>query len=469
MIKQIFQYGVVLVSLAGAPLSIAQPLEQPPKPGKPKDFTLPERQQVTLQNGMQVTFIPYGSTPKVSMALQFDTGNAYDDTLNGLSDLTFELLTKGTSQMDAGEIARAAAGMGGELSTSVGMHSSALYLEVLSDSAIPAAQLLAQVATESVFAEAAWEKARANMARRAQLLRARPQFTASEAFMQDMYPDHPYSMVFPTEEQISQLELAAVQGFADEALVAQRAHLYVAGVFNQPALHAAIAEAFGEMPAGSVAPAITAPPVTRTPTLTVIDRPDAPQSTIRLGTRTLPPSHPDYISLTVTNTLLGGMFSSRITQNIRENKGYTYSPSSTVSEQVDSSVWYQAADIQAESTGEALNEIIKEITRLQQEQPDPNELQGVKNYMAGIYVLRNSSRYGLIGQLIYLDTHQLPETRLTEYVSLVNAVSAEALQQRAQSELDLATMSLVVVGDDAQMKSELDQVQGLPVIQTIGQ
>src|SRR5699024_11042784 len=129
----------------------------------------------------------------------------------------------------------------------------------------------------------------------------------------------------------------------------------------------------------------------------IIDRPSAPQSTIIYGLPTIDPSHEDYLALDITNSLLGGSFGSRITSNIREDKGYTYSPYSNLQSNYKSGVWYESADVTTKYTGASLEEIRKEIFRLQDSLPSKEELDGIKNYQAGVFVLQNSSPGGIIG------------------------------------------------------------------------
>src|SRR5690606_7188571 len=130
--------------------------------------------------------------------------------------------------------------------------------------------------------------------------------------------------------------------------------------------------------------------------IAVIDRPNAPQTTIMLGLPTLDPSKEDYVPLAVTNSLLGGSFGSRITSNIREDKGYTYSPRSVISTGYRVALWYEQADVTSEHTGASLQEISKEIKRLQSEPPSAEELKGIQNYEAGVFVLQNSTPQGII-------------------------------------------------------------------------
>jgi predicted Zn-dependent peptidase len=175
-----------------------------------------------------------------------------------------------------------------------------------------------------------------------------------------------------------------------------------------------------------------------------------------IGLPTITPQHDDYVALQVANSLLGGSFGSRITSNIREDKGYTYSPFSTISNNKNSSVWYEQADVTSEHTGDALQEIAKEVNRLQTEAPPKEELQGIQNYMAGIFVLQNSTPAGIIGQLNFIETHGLNDSYLTDRVKNIHAVTPEKVSEIAKEHFKYENMTLVLVGDkkliDQQMK-----------------
>ena len=148
-----------------------------------------------------------------------------------------------------------------------------------------------------------------------------------------------------------------------------------------------------------------------------------------------------------TNTLLGGSFASRITSNIREQKGYTYSPSGSVSNFYRVAQWMEAADVTSADTAAALTEIYKEVDRLRNEPPTAEELAGFQRYMAGLFVIRNSSPNGVLSQVAFLDLHGLPDSFLTNYVQNVYAVSPAQVSAMAKKWIDPSKMTLVVVGD----------------------
>ena len=192
--------------------------------------------------------------------------------------------------------------------------------------------------------------------------------------------------------------------------------------------------------------------------LYVIDRPGAVQSTVYVGLPTIgPESGDDAISLAVMNALLGGSFNSRITSNIREQKGYTYSPTSVVSQRLRGTSWAEIADVTTNVTGPSIKEIVGEIERLRNAPPTAEELRGIQNYLAGTFVLRNSNRAGIINQLAFIDLYGLPENYLQTYVQRVYAVTPQVVQQIAQRTIDPSKLTIVVAGDRKQIAEQLQE------------
>ena len=189
----------------------------------------------------------------------------------------------------------------------------------------------------------------------------------------------------------------------------------------------------------------------------LLDRPGAVQSTIWFGVPAIPPTSPDYIPLVVTDALLGGSFGSRITANIREKHGYTYSPRSVVGLHPGVGTWTEAADVTTKDTAASVGEIINEIERLRKEPPDEVELAGLRRYVAGNFVLRNSSRGGIVTQLRFVDLHGLPADWLRTFVQRVEAVTPADVTRVTRKYLDPQRMTLVVVGDRKVVEDSLKQ------------
>ena len=245
---------------------------------------------------------------------------------------------------------------------------------------------------------------------------------------------------------------------------ARRTTVYVAGNFDAEAVREAVRNALADWREGpeEFYPVAEAAPAE---VVKIIDRPGAPQSTIYYGLPVPDPSQEDFLALDVTNSILGGSFASRITSNIREDKGYTYSPTSIYDTNYKTALWYERADVTTEHTGASIAEIKKEISRLQEEPPTPEELEGIINYESGIFVLQNSSPSGIIGQLVFLDTHELDESFLENKVANMHAVTPEKIMELTRKYIRLENMTLIVVGDKAKIESQLQETVELPLKQ----
>lgn len=290
---------------------------------------------------------------------------------------------------------------------------------------------------------------------------SRPGTQARKEFFAEIYPDHPYGRQYPTAELVNSYDIGDVKDFYEENFGAQRATVYVVGKFDAEEVKAAVEEKLSTWRKGAAANYPVASPQS-TGTVKIIDRPGAPQSTILYGLPVADPSNPDYIPLDVMNSLLGGSFGSRITSNIREDKGYTYSPSSALVANYKTGLWYENADVTTEFTGASIEEINKEIRRLQNEPPSQEELQGIKNYESGIYVLQNSTPGGIISQLNFLDVHNLPESFLVDQVKNINAVTPAQVQAMARKYIQPEKMTLIVVGDKEKIKDQVNETMKTP-------
>ncbi|MGE5716325.1 MAG: M16 family metallopeptidase [Acidobacteriota bacterium] len=425
----------------------AQEREKPPEPEAPRPFKLPAPTRFTLPNGLKVSLVPYGTIPKALVRLTVQAGNA--DEAAGqvwMADLTGELLLEGTKTRSASRIARDAAAMGGEVAVQADENLTTVGGEVLSEFTPAMVDLVADVARSPLFPESELARLKANLARRLSIARSESQQMAAEAFRAAMYPGQSCGRLFPTAEALQGYSLANAKAFWSGHYGADRSALYVVGVFDAKATEAAIRRAFDGWGKAS-APAAVAPKASSKRTLTVLDRPGASQSTVVLGVPVVDPSNPDYVPLLVMDALLGGSFGSRITSNIREQKGYTYSPRSQVSVRRHGAYWAETADVTTAVTGASIKEIFGEIDRLRAEPPSAAELKGIQNYLAGTFVLRNSSREGIANQLQFLALHGLPDSFLSGYVARVHAVTPGEVTRLAKTYIRPDESTLVVVGD----------------------
>lgn len=449
----------ISLALAAAVPALAQDFPPPPPVGEPKPFKLPATETFTLPNGLTVTLVPYGIAPKAVVSLRVRAGNAVEGEQTWLADLTAEMLKEGAGGRSSADLATAAAGMGGELGVGAGMQTTQVSINVLSEHAPDAIALIGDVAIRPALPASELARIKANLARQLSVALSQPSTLADAALARTIYgPNHPYGRTIPTQAQLAAYTIDDVKRFHAGQFGAKRAHLYIAGKFDAAAVKAAVAKAFGGWAAGP-APVELAAPHQPGPRVILIDRPDSPQTTLRLAFDAALAGSAEDIPQRVTNELLGGAFSSRITTNIRETKGYTYSPSSSVAFGPGDALWSFDADVTTNVTGAALSEVFKEIRRMQTEPAPIEESKGIRTYMAGLFAISNSTSPSLVNTLATRDMLGLPGDWTDRYVPAVLAVDPAAMMASAKASYPLDKLTLVAVGD---LKTVEPQLKALP-------
>ncbi len=450
--------GIVLAFTLAAPALHAR--ELPPEGGPARDFNFPAIERLTLENGLQVTLVPFGKIPKAIVRVNVRTGNLNEGDNVWLADLTTELMKEGTVLRSSELIARQTARMGGRLSIATGLDQTFLGLSVLSEFTSDAIGLAAEALRQPAFPASEFERLRASLQRNRTLTLSQPSAIASSAFIELIYPEHPYGRAYPGEKQLASYTLEQVKTYYRENFGAQRSHVMVAGQFDRDDVLATIRREFGDWQRGPAV--LSLPPSTsRGLRLKLIDRPGSPQSTVIMGLPVIDVSSSEYRAFGQMQTLLGGSLSSRITANLREDKGYTYSPRSRVSTSYRTAYWTQSADITSEHTGDALNEIFAEIRRIQNEAPSATEVQRTQNYQTGTFVLSHATPAGLLGRISYMNLHDLPDDYLDGYLSHINAITPRQHQEMAKKHLLTDQMTVVIVGD---LETVVPQLENVPAL-----
>jgi predicted Zn-dependent peptidase len=429
--------------------------QAPPAGGPPKAFKVPPREDFTLANGMKVTLVPYGSIPKLTVDVIVRSGNVNEgDKQVWLAAIAGELMKEGTKTRSAEQVAREAAGMGGIISINVGPDQTQIESDALSEFGPQMVALLADVTQNPLLPESELPRLKKDAVRKMTIDLSQPRNVAREHFARLLYPNHAYGRLYPTEAMLNSYSIDEVRQYYSKNFGAARTHVYIAGKFDGAAIRKAVTDAFKSWPANAK-PYIDVPKPAPGRAFDLVDKPGAVQSTVYVGLPVLDPTAPDYVPLLVMDSLLGGSFGSRITSNIRENKGYTYSPFSTVSTRYHDAYWAEAADVTTNVTGPSLKEIFYEIDRLKQEPPTEPELKGIQQYLSGTFVLRNSSRQGIINLLNFVGLQELGDQYLATYVQKVNAVTPQQVSEMAKKYLDTDKMKIVVVGDKERIAEQV--------------
>ena len=449
---------------------------KPPALGPAPTLRLPAIQKRMLSNGLPVWVVEAHKVPLVQANLVVMAGSGDDPAGKfGLANLTAAMLDEGAGSRSSLEIADALDYLGASLDTSSSSDAAAVRLNVPAARLRDALPIMADVAIRPTFPAPDLERLRQE--RLTALLQARddPAQIVPFAFQRVVFGQaHRYGTgQVGTEATLKAFTPPDLKAFHDAMYQPSNATLIIAGDVTTDAVLPMLEQQFGGWKGtGQVrhTPVPAAPQLTET-RVTIVDVPMAAQSQIRIGLIGVPRSTPDYFTLQVLNTILGGSFTSRLNQNLREEHGYAYGASSRFDMRLSPGPFMAAAGVQTDKTAESLQEFFKELNRIQDISPE--ELTKAKNYVA----LSMPGEFETIGDLAShleeLFVYKLPDDYFERYVPNIQAVTAAAVQKAAATYIQPKKMAVVVVGDrkviEPRIRSlNLGSIQFLNVDQVVG-
>jgi zinc protease len=320
--------AMALSSPAFAGASAKLPAELPPY-GQDKPIPVPQITKKTLSNGMEVWVVPRNGLPRVDYVLAVrGAGLSVDDAAHpGFATLLAGLLSEGTQLHDSRAIAETAQGLGGGVGAGAGVDGMTVSANALASNAGPMLQLLAEVARQPSFPEKEVVLAKANALQSLKVSEAQPGFRAERALAQAVYGAHPYGHTQPTAASIESSTRELLQSEHARRFRPEHSLLVIAGRIDAAQAIKLAEAAFGDWKGqGEGNAEIAAPAAQAAPVHLLLQRDGSVQSTLRLGRPGIAASSADYVPLRLASTIIGGGFSSRINQNLREDKGYTYGP-----------------------------------------------------------------------------------------------------------------------------------------------
>ena len=439
-----------------------------PAYGQDKPIPVPRIEKKTLANGMEVWVVPRNGLPRVDFVLAVrGAGLAADDGAHpGFAGMLAGLLSEGTAKHDSKAIAEAAQGLGGGVGAGAGNDGITVSANALASNAGPMLELLAEVARTPVFPDKEVALAKANALQALKVSEAQPGFRAERALGVAIYGEHPYGHTQPTVASIEGSDRALFQAEHARRFRPEHALLVIAGRI-EPAQAMQMAEAaFGDWQGQGTAVAdVPAPAYNAALTRELLERPGSVQSTLRIGRPGIAATSPDYVPLRLASTILGGGFSSRINQNLREDKGYTYGASAGARSYRGGGGIVGGADVRNEVTGAALKEYFSEYERFGTELVPEEEMAMNKRYVAGGYLISNQLQGSVAATLASNWLVGLPSEFLGEYVPLIQKVSAEQVREMGRKYFDPKTQSIVVVGDSKAVGEQLKAYGDFQVVQ----
>ena len=418
--------------------------------GADKSLPAPNIVSETLPNGLTVWIVPRPGFPKVEATVVVRGGNAADPKdLPGVSDLMATALKEGTAKRTSKQIAEEMQALGGTIDASNGADATFVLADALATGAASLIEIVADVVQNPSFPKGEVELVKANALEGLKAEESQPEFAVDRAFRNAVYGDHPYHVATPTEESIGKVTPEVLRAEHARRFHPDRALLVVAGALDPEAARAVIRKAFSGWKSAGPAPAAVppSPPARDARTLVVVNRPGSVQSEVRVGRPTMKASDPDYYPMVVANTIFGGAFASRLVENIREDKGYTYSPGSGNQSRAQGGLLRVRAAVRTDVTAGTILEIFYELDRMGATPPTEEELGRAKRYQNGLYLLTNSLNGAVVDSLARNWVNGLPPSALAEFVPRINAVTAAQVQETGKKYMSSLTQTVVIGGD----------------------
>jgi zinc protease len=436
-----------------------------PKPGPDPSFTLPSIDKQKLSNGLNVWIVRQTELPIVSMNMVFNAGGAADpQNRAGLSSFTANLLTSGTKNRSAVDIANQLQSIGASINASSGWDSANVSLQSLTKNLSAALEIYADVLTNPVFPDSELETLRRRTLTGFIQRRANPNAIASVAYSKLLYGEnHPYGKSLGGDENsVRALTRTEIQKFYETFYRPNNATLIVVGDVDVKSLLPQLEKAFANWKAAEV-PKIEVPNKSDfdKPGIYIIDRPGAAQSVLSIGHIGVSRDNPDFFALTVMNSILGGQFSARVNMNLREDKGYTYGARTSWSFRRGAGPFEASADVQTAVTKESVIEFMKELKGIRGAIPvttaelEYNKQSLIRRFPAGFETVGQIS-----AQLANLVVYGLPDSYFNEYIRKINAVTLDDINRVANKYLKPDKMAILIVGDRQVIEPKLREIEG---------
>jgi zinc protease len=418
--------------------------------------TWPKQTKKRLSNGLEIILAESHSIPKLHGELFFRSGNAaVADRAPGLAEMTATVVRTGTTKRASRQIEEDLRRLGADLSSNAGSDTSAISFAGLSEFSEPLLGLVNELAREAAFPEAEFERERRQKLEEVKLERTQPGFLASERLRKVLFGAHPYGQVSPSEAQVVAYRREDLQTVYREFYTPENAVLLLVGDFDSNEMLGTAEKAFsnwqGPKPPARTFPAVPNP---RGRKVHLVHVPGAVQTQILTGCHAITRKNPDWVKLALTNSLYGGAFNSRLVMNIREDKGYTYSPRSGVNALRQHGYFSISAAVRNDVVAASLTEMFYELDKLRSVLVPEAELADAQNYLSGVFSMGLATQDGLLSQFSTVALNELPDDYLETYRAKVRAITPDDLLQTARKYFDSANMQIVVVGDRAQIETQ---------------
>ena len=424
---------------------------QMPGPAPTRPFAIPKAATRTLPNGLKVFVVSNSELPAVSVRLVLTAAGSANDPAGkpGVASLTADMLAQGTTRRSAQQIAAAIDFVGGTLNASAGSDSSSVDLTVVKKDLDAGMELMADVVRNAAFQDEELNRRRQQLLSGLQVQYADAGYLANIVFDRAIFGSHPYGLPGSgTPQSVRAITRADLAQFRDSHYVPTQAMLAFAGDITPEAAFAAAEKHFGPWARKeAAAAAVPTPQFGSGVRITLIDKPDAVQTEIRVGRGGIARNHPEYIPLLVTNRVFGGGFNSRLSVEVRQKKGLTYGAYSGFEANKAGGSFSASTSTRTEATVEATKLMVDLIAKMATGEVTAAELDFARDYIVGVFPLQSETPGQVAARVLTMQEYGLAPDYYDTYREKVAATGPADVKRVAAQFFNTNNLEIVLSGN----------------------
>lgn len=448
--KKIIFFSLLLASVA----AVAQvDRTKAPKPAPAREIKIGAYQTFTLKNGLQVFVVENHKLPRIQFSLQLKNNPIYQGDKEGYVEMAGTLIGTGTKTKTKAQLDEEIDFIGANLSTS----SDGIFASSLSKHSTKLLDLMTDVLYNPAFAPEEMEKLKTQTLSGLAASKDNPGSIAANVRSALVYgKQHPYGLS-TTEKSVGSITLEDCKNYYNTYFKPNNAYLAIVGDIDFKTAKSLVEKYFSKWVAGEVKNPTYAQPKEPAKTyVALVDRAASVQSVINIGYPVdLKPGTPDAIKARVTNQILGGGFSARLMQNLREKHGYTYGASSSLSTDILVGNFNASASVRNEVTDSAVFEFLSELKRIVNEPVTEQELIAAKAEISGAFGRSLENPSTIAGFALNTARYNLPKDYYNNYVKAIDAVTLADVQATAKKYIRPENAHIVIVGKGAEVADKL--------------
>ncbi len=410
-------------------------------------YILPEAVSGKLDNGIPLHLILSGTQPVVRIELIFKAGNWYEPVF-GCAHFVAKMLSEGTSKHTARQIQDKFAYYGAFPEFNAGMDHASVTVYTLSRHLEALLPLLHEIVSEASFPEEELANAKNISLQGLKVNKEKTAFLAGSKIREMLFGgEHPYGYLL-SEKNIEAIGVQVLQDFYKKSYTVHNCEIVISGAGEVD--FAALTNKY--LGSDNWGKKDTLPyngkefSAVNFSKREVISKEAAVQSSVRIGRKLFPVSHPDYFNMYCLNEIFGGYFGSRLMQNIREDKGYTYGINSNLITYKNEGYFIIGTDVKREFTTHTLEEVYKEMKRLKEEKVPQGELETVRNYMLGSFVNSVTTPFAVADKFKTVHFNGMGYDFYRHYFNTLKNITPETIMATAHKYFDENSMSESIAG-----------------------